>query len=111
MSANNNYVSEQIFASRVASHGRVTNLAEGFRLKDEQPFSLYIRPKTGVTTVTSVLVSVRLYKDEVCSPCPVGLGCWQEIMVCELDASNADLLNDYEIYWGAGSTGTPVTKQ
>ncbi len=110
MSANDNYVSEQIFASRIASHGRVESVAGGFKLKDEQPFSLYIRPKTGVTTIADVLVNVRLYKDEVCSPCPVILGCWQEIMVCELAESNADLLNDYEIYWGAGSTGTPVNK-
>lgn len=108
MDTSNNYVSEQVFSSRIVSHGQVESLAHGFRLKDGQPFSLYIRPKSVTTVTTDVLVNVRLYKEDKCSPMPVGVYCWQELMAVELDASNAELLNEYEIYWGAGNTGTPV---
>lgn len=104
----NNYVSEQVFSSRIVSHGRIENLTDGFRLKDEQPFSLYIRPKSVTTVTTDVLVNARLYKDSQCSPVPVSVYCWQELMVVELDASNDALLETYEIYWGAGNTGVPA---
>lgn len=108
MSAKDNYVSEQMFTTRITCHGKIESLASNFKLKDDQPFSLFIRAKSGTSSVTDVLVNVRLYKEDTCSPCPVTLSNWQELMVCELDASNAVLLDKYEIYWGAGTTGIPV---
>lgn len=111
MSAKNNYVSEQMFNSRITCHGQVTDLSNGFKLKDEQPFSLYIRPKAATAGAQDVLVSVKLYKEDECSPIPVTLHGWQEFMAVELDASNAELLARYDIYWGAGDIGTPVVTE
>lgn len=111
MSKNSNYVTEQMFSSRITCHGRISDLSKGFRLLNDQPFSLYIRPKSATTTVVDVLVNVKLYKEDSFSPMPVGIYCWNELMALELDASNAGLLEQFEIYWGAGNTGIPANNQ
>lgn len=108
MANNSNYVTEQMFSSRIACHGQITDLSKGFRLLNDQPFSLYIRPKSATTTLVDVLVNVKLYKEDSCSPMPVRIYGWNELLTLELDASNAGLLEQFEIYWGAGNTGIPA---
>lgn len=110
MAGNSNYVSEQMFVSRICSHGQVTDLTNGFKLKDEQPFSLFVKPKSATTGVVAVMVDVRLYKETECSPCPCTLNGWQELEVVELAASNAELLERYDIYWGCGSGATLLSE-
>lgn len=105
--SNKNYVSEQMYVSRICSHGQVTDLSKGFKLKDEQPFSLFVKPKSATTGV-AITVEVRLYKETEASPCPCTLNSWQKLEVVELAASNAELLEKYDIYWGCGSGATLV---
>lgn len=109
MAGNTNYVSEQMFVSRICSHGQVTDLSKGFKLKDEQPFSLFVKPKSATTGV-AITVDVRLYKETEASPCPCTLNSWQELEVVELAASNAELLEKYDIYWGCGSGAKLVSE-
>lgn len=109
MAGNSNYVSEQMFVSRICSHGQVTDLTEAFKLKDEQPFSVFVKPKSATSGVVAIELSLRLYQEESCTPCPVTLNSWQELEVVELAASNASLLANYDIYWGSGSAATPLS--
>lgn len=106
--ADKKYVSEQVFSSRITAKGKVTSLTGGFKLKDEQPFSVYVRPKTLTTLERDVVISARLYKEEECSDVPVTLFGWQPLMICELAASNAALLATYDIYYGCGNTATEL---
>lgn len=107
---NDNYVSEGMFLQRIVSHGQVTDLSKPFKLKDEQPFSVYIRPKAATTEV-DVMLSARLYKEDECAPVPVTIHAWQELEIVELDSTNKTLLEKYDIYWGAGNTGIPHTSK
>lgn len=106
MAGNTNYVTEQMFVSRICSHGQVKDLSKAFKLKDEQPFSMFIKSKSATTGVVAVTVDVRLYKETEASACPCTLNCWQELEVVEIAASNAELLDKYDIYWGCGSGAT-----
>lgn len=110
MAGNTNYVSEQMFVSRICSHGQVTDLSKSFKLKDEQPYSLFVKPKSTTTGATAIMVDVRLYKESESSPCPCTLNSWQRLEVVELAASNAALLEEYDIYWGCGSGATLVSE-
>lgn len=107
--AGSKYVSEQMFVSRICSHGQVTDLTEAFKLKDEQPFSVFVKPKSATSGVVAIELSLRLYQEESCTQCPVTLNSWQELEVVELAASNASLLANYDIYWGSGSAATPLS--
>ena len=106
MDVSKNYVSEQMFLQRICSHGQVTDLTESFKLKDYQPFSLFIKPKSATLGV-AVMLDLRLYKEEQASACPCTLNCWQELEVVEVAASNASLLANYDIYWGSGTEAHP----
>ena len=107
MSKESNYVTETMFVSRITCKGKVESLEHGFRLKDEQPFSVYIRPKTLTTMERDVLLNCKLYKEDAASEVPVPLFGWVELEVVEI-APSASLLSNYDIYWGAGDYGVPV---
>lgn len=107
MSKESNYVTETMFVSRITCKGKVESLEHGFRLKDEQPFSVYIRPKTLTTMERDVLLNYKLYKEDAASEVPVPLFGWVELEVVEI-APSASLLSNYDIYWGAGDYGVPV---
>lgn len=113
MSAKNNYVSETMFNTRITAHGKVESLEHSFILKDEHPFSLYIRPKSAATAKQDELVTLRLYKEDEASPMPVTLQGWQEFMAVEVvaDDANKALLEKYEMYWGAGTSSVPMTAE
>ena len=102
----NRFVSDYMLCSRVSSHGKVESLEKPFKLRYEQPFSIFLKPKDATATAFfGEVMNVRLYKDETSSPCPVTVGCWQELQVVEISADNAPLLDKYDIYWGSGSVG------
>lgn len=102
---NNKYVSEYMLCSRLNSHGKIESLKQPFTLQYEQPFSIFLMPKGATATAFfGEVMDVRLYKDEKATPCPVTIGCWQELQVVEVAASCAPLLEKYDIYWAAGTT-------
>lgn len=102
MGKNNNYVSESMFVSRIVSKGRIESLANGFKLKDGAPFSVYVRPKTITSLDRDVLINCKLYKEDEFSECPVSLFTWVELVVIEL-APSETLLESYDVYWGSGN--------
>lgn len=102
-----NYVTEQMFVSRITSKGKVESLAGGFRLKDGAPFSVYVRPKSLTTLERDMLLDCRLYCEEQSSTVPVPLFTWVELEVVEIAPSDT-LLESYDIWWGAGDEGTPI---
>lgn len=99
---NNSYVSPEMSAGRIVSKGKITDLTNGFRLKERKPFSVYIRPKTLTTLERDVMLNCKLYAEEEFSEVPVSLFSWVELCIVEI-APSAELLNSYVIYWGAGN--------
>lgn len=100
---NNNYVSPEMSAGRIVSKGKITDLSKGFRLKEYKPFSVYVRPKTLSTLERDVVLNCKLYAEEEFGDVPVTLFSWVELCIIEIAPSD-ELLNGYDIYWGAGSS-------
>lgn len=98
---NNNYVSPEMSAGRIVSKGKISDLSKGFRLKDGKPFSVYVRPKTLSTLERDVMLNCKLYAEEEFGDVPVTLFSWVELCIVEI-APSTELLNGYDIYWGAG---------
>lgn len=99
---NNNYISPEMSAGRIVSKGKISDLSKGFRLKESRPFSVYVRPQTLSTLERDVMLNCKLYAEEEFSEVPVTLFSWVELCIIEI-APSAELLNSYDIYWGAGS--------
>lgn len=95
------YISEFMNGGRIVSHGQITDLSKGFTLPNEEPFSIFIRPKFGVSTLDTVL-SVRCSQDNGCSDVPIAYNDWSPLAVVEI-APNADFLKTNDVYWGSGS--------
>ena len=49
------YVSEFMSGGRIVAHGKIADLTNGFRLPNGAPFSVYVRPKFGVSAVDTVI--------------------------------------------------------
>lgn len=84
---------------RVLSHGKVTDLSNGF--KKNSPFSIYVKPLR-TTMDVDVNISVRCLCDNECSIVPVRLNDWSPEAIVEI-AQNAIDLTNYEVYWGGGN--------
>lgn len=95
------YISEQMTAGRVVSHGKITSLAGGFRLPDNLPFSLYIRPKFSVSTLDTTM-NVRCYQDEQASEAPIAYNDWSPLAIVEIAAGQESILDTNDLYWGSG---------
>jgi hypothetical protein len=108
MSKNKNYVSEAMFVSRIVSKGKITDLSSGFKLKDNAPFSVYVRPKTLTTLERDTLLNCKLYKEDDFGECPVPLFTWVELVVIEIAPGAVDL-NSYDIYYGSGDETELIT--
>lgn len=93
------YLSNEQVAGRINCHGQITNLTDGFKLKNENPFSLFIIPVADTTA--PVIASARLIHDIAAGNCPFNVNCWTEPNVVELAASAINLSN-YTVYWGSG---------
>lgn len=61
-----------------------------------------MRPKTLSTLERDVVLNCKLYAEEGFSEVPVTLFSWVELCIIEI-APSEELLNGYDIYWGAGS--------
>ena len=107
---NNNYVSPEMSAGRIVSKGKITDLSKGFRLKEHKPFSVYVRPKTLSTLERDVVLKCKLYAEEEFGDVPVTLFSWVELCIIEIAPSD-ELLNGYDIYWGAGSSAETLQHQ
>ena len=96
------YVSSEMHAGRVLSHGKITSLATAFSLAGNVPFSLFLMAKSTTPAVQALTLSVKLYQDAASFDCPFNVNAWTEPAIISLDASNAAILNTYDLYWGAG---------
>lgn len=99
--AQKGYVSEFMSGGRIVSKGKITDLSKGFKLSDGTPFSVYLRPKTGITDIDTTL-SVKLYQEEEVSEAPVVYNDWSPLAITEIAPDN-DVLKRCDIYWGSGS--------
>lgn len=95
------YISEFMNGGRIVAHGKIDDLANGFSLPNEAPFSIYIRPKYSASTVDAVL-NIKCYQDEEYSEAPVVLNDWSPLAITAI-APNAEILNTHDLYWGAGT--------
>lgn len=99
------YISEFMNGGRIVSHGKVESLSKGFKIGDNIPFSVYIRPKLASDEIDTV-ISLRCYQDEDFSDAPIALNDWTPLAISEIAANN-ELLERYDIYWGSGSYVDP----
>lgn len=96
------HVTREMNASRIISHGKITDLSEDFSLSNDIPFSIFIIPKSEIAVLEATkVISVKLYQEATHSDCPFAVGGWNETSIVSIEA-NASLLDDYDIYWGAG---------
>lgn len=93
-------VTEIMNAGRVLSHGKITDLSVPFSLPGKVSFSIFLAAKS-VTSNQVITLSCKLYKDKASSECPFNINTWTEPAVILIDP-NPDILNDFDIYWGAG---------
>lgn len=109
------YVSEFVNGGRIVCHGKIDDLSEGFTLKGNVPFSLYIRQKSeedidptydGDLSDTDVLVTAKCYEDCDATPIPVAMLQWSPVLFNEIEP-DTELLRAYDIYWGAGTRAFP----
>ncbi len=100
MNENYGYISEFMSGGRILSHGKITSLTGGFKLPGEQPFTIYVRPKTTVSG-SDILISVKCYSEELTSEAPFPYGDWSPLAIREI-APSETLLSNVDIYWGCG---------
>lgn len=86
---------------RVLSHGKLSNLSEGFKLPHDVPFSVYVRPKES-TIDADIVINAKCICDKEASALPVPLYDWTPAEIVEI-APNAISLDSYDVYWGAGN--------
>lgn len=94
------YVSEFMSGGRIVAHGKITDLSDGFKLPNGAPFSVYVRPKFGVSTVDTVM-RVKCYQDGGVSEAPVPFNDWSPMAIVEI-APDTELLEHCDVYWGSG---------
>lgn len=104
--AKQGFVSNEMVAGRLSSHGKITSLAQ--ELVFEVPVTIMIVTKAKITgsliapdTNQHLLVDLKLYQDDVSSDFPCPLGQWTEALVKSI-AANAIELATYDVYWSAG---------
>ena len=96
-------ITPQMYAGRIAAHGKIASLATAFDLNGE-PFSVFIIP-ADYEEVEPILLDCKLLHDNTATACPFNLKQWNEPMVKELSAT-AGCLSSYSLYWGAGITAS-----
>jgi hypothetical protein len=95
------YISEQMTAGRIVSHGKITSLSGGFRLPSNLPFSIYIRPKTSVSNL-DIALNVKCYQDEAASEAPFVFNDWSPLAIVEISSGQDSILDTNDLYWGSG---------
>lgn len=87
---------------KILSHGKVTDLSNGFSLDNGKSFTICVVPKSATMDLITT-VKCRLLCDREPSPLPVVLNDWAPAMIQAL-AQNAIDLTAYDVYWGAHET-------
>lgn len=85
--------------TRILAKGRIDDLSKGFKLPNNVPFSVYLRP-TGRLVENDTVIRCRLICDTQAGYFPVPLCDWTPALIAELPPNAIDTAN-YEIYWGA----------
>lgn len=98
--AKKGYISETMNGGRIVSHGKITDLSQGFKLHKGALFSIYIRPKFSVSTLDTV-ISVKCYQDGDFSEAPVAFNDWSPLAIREI-APDTEIMKTNDIYWGSG---------
>lgn len=98
------YATDIMQAGRILSHGKIESLDADFSLPNNVPFSIFLVPKEIESAYIGglKLLKCKLYHDTKTSECPILVGCWNEPSIVTLSA-NAPLLDDYDVFWGAGN--------
>ena len=96
------YISEIMGSGRIVSHGQITDLSNGFRLPNGEAFTIYVRPKSSVSTLDTVL-NVKLYQEDGFSPAPVVFNDWSPLVISEL-APDSEILKTNDLFWGSGQS-------
>lgn len=95
-------IPDSVGASKIVTHGKITNLTVGFHLPNGEGFSIYARPKSGASITTSdIVLSVKCMGDENPSEIPVILNEWNKLYL-ESIAPDNEILTNVDLYWGAG---------
>jgi hypothetical protein len=98
--AQKGYISEFMSGGRIVSHGKITDLTNGFSLPQKVPFSIYVKPKF-IGSDIDILLNVKCYQDNETSEAPFVLNDWSPMAVTEIAPTSTLAQND--IYWGSGS--------
>jgi hypothetical protein len=100
--AQKGYISEFMNGGRIVSHGKIESLSQGFKLPNDTPFSVYIRPKDTASEALDTVLSVKCYQDERFSDAPIAYNDWSPMAIVEI-APDMEILGECDIYWGSGS--------
>ena len=96
------FIPETIGSSKIVSHGQITSLENGFSLPSNEGFTIYARPKSGVTISTpDIILNTRCMADDKSSDIPVTLNEWNKLYLESISPDNK-ILESVDLYWGAG---------
>ena len=85
--AQKGYISEFMNGGRILSHGKIESLSQGFKLPNDTPFSVYIRPKDTASEALDTVLSVKCYQDERFSDAPIAYNDWSPMAIVEIATS------------------------
>lgn len=98
------FITEKMAVSRMSECVEITDLSEEFRLNNNTPFSLFIRPKS-VPNEASVLISAEPYAGNGFRDIPVTLDNWNKYYLSAI-AANGINLSKYRVWWGTGGAAS-----
>lgn len=105
--AKKGYISEQMYAGRILSHGKITSLASGFALRGGKPFTLFINPKKDAQTLAATL-NVKCSQDDDFAEAPFACGDWSPLALAEIAPGQESILDENDLYWGCGDYAEAV---
>lgn len=85
--------------TRILAKGRISDLSKGFRLPDNTPFSIYLRPK-GLMVENDTVIRCRLICDNEAGDFPVPVSDWTPALIVVLPPNAIDTAK-YDVFWGA----------
>lgn len=86
-----------MFDVRILAHGRIPDVAAGFKLPGHMPFSVYLRPV--VSDAADALCVCRCQNDREMSELPVPVGDWTPAKIVEIAPDGIDT-ESFDVYWG-----------
>lgn len=94
------FISEQMIAGRIVSHGQITDLSGAFSIAGRLPFTVFAKPKD--ETTTSIMLNCKCYQDEQASKVPIVCNDWTPLAIVEIAEGQSSILNSVDLYWGCG---------